>query len=79
MFCFVRPNAGRMEAKRCHFVSDERHQSFGNCLELDLSIGPILAVDRPIGIEDASNECPRSHCKFWCQTLQFLQADWHSP
>jgi hypothetical protein len=59
--------------------SDETHEATGNCFELDLSVGTILTVNRPVGIKHASYERARDHLLVWSKGLQFLQAKRHSP
>ena len=59
--------------------SDEIHEARGSCLELDLSVGTILAINRAVRIKYTSDERARNHLYFRSKVFQFLQPERHSP
>jgi len=50
-----------MESQPYQKSSDGTHEASGDGLELDLAVGTILAVNRAVGIEYASDERVRNH------------------
>jgi hypothetical protein len=47
---------GGVKSQYGQFFSYESHQILGNCLELDLRVRSMFAVNRPIYIEHSSDE-----------------------